>query len=67
MSAKRSISGLVFSLSFLLIHCGARHAPDEKYYLVATNIKLPYWQAAQAGLFRAAAQLKVKAEMVGPD
>ena len=46
---------------------GSPHAPEERYFLVATNIKLPYWQNAAAGLNRAAAQLRVRAEMVGPD
>ena len=48
--------------------CGtSQPAQQGHYYLVATNIKLPYWQAAQAGLTRAATQLGVTAEMVGPD
>ncbi len=46
---------------------GSQHGAGERYYLVAANIKLPYWQAAASGLNRAAIQLKVKAEMVGPD
>ena len=46
---------------------GSPHASTEKYYLVATNIKIPYWQSANAGLMRAAQQMGVKAEMVGPD
>lgn len=46
---------------------GSAHGPDEKYILVTANVKLPYWQQAFAGLSRAAAQLQVKAEMVGPD
>jgi ribose transport system substrate-binding protein len=46
---------------------GSPHAPTEKYWLVATNIKIPYWQNASAGLMRAAQQIGVKAEMVGPD
>lgn len=51
-----------------LAGCQARpHAAEEKYWLVATNIKLPYWQAANAGLVAAARQLGVLAEMVGPD
>ncbi|MDW8130035.1 MAG: substrate-binding domain-containing protein [Bryobacterales bacterium] len=51
-----------------LLNCGGRpHAADEKYWLVATNIKLPYWQTANAGLVAAARQLGVLAEMVGPD
>ena len=40
---------------------------EEKYFLVATNIKLPYWQAAAAGARAAALQLGVKYEFVGPD
>ncbi|MCE5311074.1 MAG: substrate-binding domain-containing protein [Acidobacteriales bacterium] len=51
-----------------LLSCGgSRHAPDEKYFLIATNVKVPYWQEAAAGLNKAAAQLHVKAETVGPD
>jgi ribose transport system substrate-binding protein len=46
---------------------GSAHSPTEKYWLVATNIKIPYWQSANAGLLRAAQQMGVKAEMVGPD
>jgi ribose transport system substrate-binding protein len=46
---------------------GSPHASTEKYWLVATNIKIPYWQSAGAGLMHAAQQLGVKAEMVGPD
>jgi ribose transport system substrate-binding protein len=44
-----------------------RHEASEKYYLVSTNTKLPYWQAANSGLARAGAQLGVIVEMVGPD
>jgi len=43
------------------------HSPVENYVLVATNIKIPYWQAAAAGLRQAATELQVKWEMVGPD
>ncbi|MCU1260697.1 MAG: monosaccharide transporter substrate-binding protein family [Bryobacterales bacterium] len=52
-----------------LSSCGpsAPPAPQGTYYLIATNIKLPYWQSAQSGLTRAASQLNVKAELVGPD
>lgn len=45
----------------------SRHEASEKYYLVATNTKLPYWQVANSGLVRAGAQLGVPVEMVGPD
>lgn len=56
--------------ALLLFGCGggaSPHAVDEKYVLVSANIKLPYWQEAFAGLNRAATELKVKAEQVGPD
>jgi len=50
-----------------LAGCGGPHTSTEKYWLVATNIKIPYWQSANAGLMRAAQQIGVHAEMVGPD
>ncbi len=46
---------------------GSAHEPTEKYILVASNIKLPYWQTALAGLNHAATEMKVKAELDGPD
>lgn len=58
---------LTASMLTLLSCGGSQHAADEKYYLVATNVKIPYWQQAYAGLSKAAVQLQVKCEMVGPD
>jgi ribose transport system substrate-binding protein len=46
---------------------GSPHASTEKYWLVATNIKIPYWQSVNTGMMHAAAQIGVRAEMVGPD
>src|SRR5581483_5166261 len=46
---------------------GGGHAPAEKYILVADNSKIPYWQTAVQGLNRAAAEMKVKSELQGPD
>ncbi len=44
------------------------HSPDEKYYLITTNTKVPYWQTALAGLSKAASQMKgTRTELVGPD
>ena len=55
-------------LLLLLSSCGgSQHSPDERYYLIAANVKLPYWQQVSAGLAKAAAQLGVRAEVVGPD
>ena len=52
-----------------LTGCAApAHNPDEKYYLITTNTKVPYWQTALAGLTKAAYQMKgIRTDMVGPD
>ncbi len=42
------------------------HNPNETYILVAANTRIPYFQAAAAGLNRAATEMRVKADMVGP-
>lgn len=58
--------GLILSLA--AAGCsGGRHDPTEKYILVASNVKLQYWQTAASGLVSAARQMGVQAEMVGPD
>jgi len=62
---------LFLAISSLLIlpalGCGGRHSVEEHYVLVASNIQVPYWQAAGAGFSAAGAQYKVRAEFVGPD
>jgi ribose transport system substrate-binding protein len=69
----RSLSFLTSSfltsiLLLPLLNCGgSQHDVQEKYFLVSANIKVPYWQEAAAGLNRAAAQMNVKAQFVGPD
>ena len=55
------------ALQIVAVGCGSRHDSDENYYLVATNIKLPYWEAAGAGFSAAASQLQVRAAFEGPD
>src|SRR5229473_1311632 len=56
------------AVAALIVSCqGPQHSTDEKYFLIATNIKLPYWEAAGAGLVRAAGQMQVRAQFVGPD
>ncbi|HMF75529.1 MAG TPA: substrate-binding domain-containing protein [Bryobacteraceae bacterium] len=53
---------------FLLTSCaGSAHDPAEKYILVASHMKIAYWQAAAQGLSHAAAEMKVKSEVQGPD
>jgi ribose transport system substrate-binding protein len=68
MSHFKVIARLIFcGLLVFLTSCGSAHDQDEKYFLVSTNVKIPYWQAGSAGLFQAAAQLKVRSEFAGPD
>ena len=56
-----------FAVMFSLATVGCeRHSASEQYYLVATNINLPYWKTADAGLQSAAALYGVKAELRGP-
>ncbi len=57
----------VASMLVMVACSSSRHEVTEKYYLVVVNTKLAYWQAAGAGLIRAANGLGVAAEMVGPD
>jgi len=65
---KRSAAFAAATLFLGLAACSSsRHEATEKYYLVALNTKLAYWQAAGAGFDRAARHLGVAAEMVGPD
>jgi ribose transport system substrate-binding protein len=65
----RPLNSLFLAAAVLaLANCGGSpHSVDERYFVVATNIKLPYWQSAAAGFFKAARELQVKADMVGPN
>ncbi len=53
----------------LLTGCGggSQHSPQEKYYLLSSNVKIPYWQTAGNGFMRAAAQLQLRGEVTGPE
>lgn len=67
----KAIKGMALALVALAVMfmpgCGARHSVKEAYYLVATNVTLPYWQSAIAGFKKAAAQYGVTAKVTGPD
>lgn len=58
-------ASLLTGIVLLLTGCSA-HDKNEQYYLIATNVNLPYWQDAQAGFDRAAKEYGVSAEMLGP-
>ena len=56
------------TLALALVVCGCEHhQKSERYFLIATNINLPYWQSAHAGFAKAAAQYGVTEDMRGPD
>lgn len=44
----------------------SRHSQSEIFYMVATNLSLPYWKTAVAGFNSAAERYKVTAKVVGP-
>lgn len=68
MSIPRLLAtALLVTLMLPLLNCGGGHDANEKYYLVADNIQVPYWQTAHAGFSQAAQELKVRSEFVGPD
>jgi len=57
-----------FSLATVLTIAGCGYHNDkEKYYLVAVNIQLPYWQAAASGIRRAAHEMGIQSQFSGPD
>lgn len=57
------------AISVTMAGCAGKtgHKSNEKYYLICANVKLPYWQAAASGLYKAAKDLDVTAEAKGPD
>lgn len=68
MSRLTPVSAAAAIGAFMLTSCAPLpHDPNEKYVLVSANTKVPYWQTALQGLSKAASELKVKAELVGPD
>ena len=64
---ERAVAGVLTLGVMFAAGCGQRHSDKEVYYLIATNVNLPYWQTAAAGFKQAAAQFKVTARVVGPD
>ncbi len=61
-----SLLGLTLLVS-LMLSCGSRHDSDEYFVLVAANLQVPYWQTAGAGFSKAAAQMKVRTDYLGPN
>ncbi len=65
-SKKLGVIGAILFCAIGLASCQTPYHEDgERYVFVATNVNLPYWQEAQAGLTDAAKQMGVKAEAQG--
>jgi ribose transport system substrate-binding protein len=66
---RAGVSLVVLAIAAVLASCGPEpyHQQDEHYIFVASNIKLPYWDEAEAGLREGSKAMGVKAELVGPD
>jgi ribose transport system substrate-binding protein len=66
MVNRRALFALLAVVLPLMAGC-TRHSKSEHYYLVATNIGLPYWKTAAAGFQKTATEYGVSAEMRGPN
>ncbi|HEV2465182.1 MAG TPA: substrate-binding domain-containing protein [Acidobacteriaceae bacterium] len=66
MSKKGTTLLLVLPVALSMLTGCHRHSYSEKYYLIANNTHLPYWQTAIAGFDAAARQYGVQAVVAGP-
>jgi ribose transport system substrate-binding protein len=64
---RKLLALIILAISVVPLTNCQRHEADEKYYLVSTNLQIPYWQTAAAGFMQSAQQLKVRVEVLGPD
>jgi ribose transport system substrate-binding protein len=69
MKPRRIVAmGLAVCLGIVLLSCTkSYHEETERYFFIAANITLPYWQEAQAGFQDAGRVLGVKVEFKGPE
>jgi ribose transport system substrate-binding protein len=67
MKVIKSFALATLALAILSTSGCERHSTKEVFYLIATNVNLPYWQTAAAGFNKAASQYKVTVKVVGPD
>ena len=61
-------AALSLSTLALLFAAGcSQHKSTETFYLIANNLKLPYWKTLSNGYNKAATEYGVKVEITGPD
>ncbi|MFZ0960567.1 MAG: substrate-binding domain-containing protein [Terriglobia bacterium] len=58
--------GLLLTFAFSVSCQNSIQEGADQYIMVASNINIPYWQEARAGLMDAASGMGVKAEFTGP-
>ena len=64
----RQTAALSLSALALLFAGGcSQHKSTETFYLIANNLKLPYWQTLSNGFNKAATEYGVKVQIAGPD
>jgi ribose transport system substrate-binding protein len=67
LRSRKLLSVLVLAFAAAsLLSCGS-HDSNEYFVFVAANLQVPYWQAAGAGFSKAAAQMKVRTDYLGPN
>ena len=66
LSRRISHAALLAVSTAFLLSCGSAHDSDEFFVLVSANLQIPYWKAAGAGFTNAAAQFKVRSDIMGP-
>lgn len=67
MKAIKNVALAVLALAIVSTSGCARHSTSEVFYLIASDMALPYWQSAAAGFNNAAAEYKVTAKVAGPN
>src|SRR3984957_16623721 len=60
------LTRLVPCAAIFLAGCGTPQPIEEKYFLIVSNTKSPYWEQVTKGLNQAARELTVSASIAGP-
>jgi len=67
MSTDKCVGLALLALGVAFTTGCERHSNKEVFYLISSNMALPYWQNAAKGFNQAAALYKVTAKVVGPE
>jgi len=67
MKTTRQIALATVGVALAFVFGCNSDSKQDVYYMIAANVKLPYWQTAANGFKKAAAQYTVTANVVGPN